>query len=337
MGAWFSLIAFAVILLLGWIAGTTEGLHYAFGIIVPYLAIGIFIIGIIIRLVKWARSPVPFRITTTCGQQQSLGFIKQNKLDNPSTGLQAILRMALEVFAFRSLFRNTRAEIKDGSKLTYGASKWLWLFSILFHYSFLVIVLRHFRFFTEPVPSFVSLIQELDGFFQIGVPIIYITTIAIVAGLGFLLLRRIFDQKVKYISLPADYFPLYLILGIATTGILMRHFYKVDLIPIKELTVSIFSFSPVLPQGLDPLFYVHLFLVSALLIYFPMSKLVHMPGIFMSPTRNLANNNRKTRHINPWNGDFKMHHHTYEEYENEFRVVMRDCGLPLDKEESDVR
>lgn len=336
MGIIFSLVAFTALLAVALIGAYVPVLHYVFGIVIPYTAFAVFIIGIIIRVVNWARSPVPFRITTTCGQQKSLSFIKQNKIDNPFNGFQTFLRMAFEILAFRSLFRNTKAGIKDGSKLVYGASKWLWLFSIAFHYSFLVIILRHFRFFTEPVPFFVPIIQELDGFFQIGLPIIYITTAGITIGAGYLLFRRLYDSKIRYISLSSDYFPLFILLGIAVTGILMRHFSKVDLVGIKQLTVGLMSMQPVVPAGVDALFFVHLFLVCSLLIYFPMSKLMHMPGIFMSPTRNLPNNNRAKRHINPWNTEFKMHHHTYEEYEDEFRELMRDAGLPLDKEERNV-
>lgn len=335
MGLIFSIFTFIILLAIAFLGAYVEGLHYLFGVVLPYIAFAVFIIGIIVRIIKWAQSPVPFRITTTCGQQKSLDFIKQNKIDNPFTGLQTFIRMFFEIVLFRSLFRNTKAGIKE-NKLTYGADKWLWLFSIAFHYSFLIIVLRHFRFFTEPVPSFVPFIQEIDGFFQIGLPIIYLTTIGITVGLLFLLARRLFDTQVRYISLASDYLPLFIILTIAVTGILMRHFTKVDLTPVKQLTLSILSFQPVLPADVNPLFYIHLFFVCTLLIYFPMSKLVHMPGIFLSPTRNLANNNRAKRHINPWNSDFKMHYHTYEEYEDEFREVMKDVGLPLEKEEKDV-
>jgi hypothetical protein len=70
--------------------------------------------------------------------------------------------------------------------------------------------------------------------------------------------------------------------------------------------------------------------VSSLLAYFPFSKLMHMGGVFMSPTRNLSNNSRQKRHINPWNPDIKFH--TYEEYEEDFWKVMQTVDLPLDKE-----
>ena len=238
--------------------------------------------------------------------------------------------MILEVFLFRSLFRNTKAELRNGPTLVYGSSKYLWVGALAFHWSFLIIFLRHFRYFTEPLPVFVPFIQNLDGFFQIGVPIIYITNVVIVVALTFLFLRRIIDPKLKYFSLSSDYFPLFLLLSIAITGILMRYFTKIDIVSIKELAIGLFSFQPVVPEGIGIMFFIHLFLVCALLIYFPFSKLMHMGGIFFSPTRNLANNNRMKRHINPWNPDVKIH--TYEEYEDDFRDLMKNVGLPLDKE-----
>ncbi len=281
-------------------------------------------------LVKWARSPVPFRIPTVTGQQKSLSWIKSSKLDSPHSTLGVIGRMALEILLFRSLFRNTKAQLKDGPALVYGSSKYLWLGALVFHWSFLIIVLRHFRYFTEPIPSFVIFLQNYDGLFQIGLPVLFITNVMILAALTFLFLRRVIDPKLKYISLSSDYFPLFLIISIAVTGILMRYFAKVDIVSVKELAVGLFSFNPVIPQGIGIMFYIHLFLVSILLAYFPFSKLLHMPGVFLSPTRNLANNSRMKRHINPWNKPVRIH--TYEEYEDEFRDKMKAAGLPLDKE-----
>ena len=152
----------------------------------------------------------------------------------------------------------------------------------------------------------------------------------ITAALLFLILRRVVDKKIKYISMASDYFPLFLIISIVITGILMRYFFRVDLIGIKELAISLFTFQPVIPAGIGVLFFIHLFLVSSLIAYFPFSKLLHMPGVFLSPTRNLANNSRMKRHINPWNYPVRVH--TYEEYEDEFREKMKDAGLPVEKE-----
>jgi len=330
MNILFSFFAVLIIILAVIIGIETAQLEFLFGVIIPYAAIATFVLGIVYRILKWAKSPVPFRITTVTGQQKSLDWIKSSKLDSPHSTLGVIGRMALEILLFRSLFRNTKAQLKDGPALVYGSSKYLWLGALIFHWSFLVIVLRHFRYFTEPIPSFVIFLQNYDGLFQIGLPILFITNVMILAALSFLFLRRVIDPKLKYISLSSDYFPLFLIISIAVTGILMRYFTKVDILSIKELAIGLFSINPVIPQGIGIMFYIHLFLVSVLLAYFPFSKLLHMPGIFLSPTRNLANNNRMKRHINPWNKPVRIH--TYEEYEDEFRDKMKAAGMPLEKE-----
>lgn len=332
MGIIISLVAVIALTLVAWIGAGTLGLHYLFGVIIPYLALAAFVFGLIFRVLKWAKAPVPFKITTTCGQQKSLPWIRHNKLESPYTGWQVFGRMLLEILFFRSLFRNTKMALKKGPRLVYGSEKYLWIAGLAFHYSFLVIVLRHLRFFVEPIPGFVMAIQNLDGFFQMGLPIIYITDGVILAALAFLFFRRVINPKVRYISLAADYFPLFLIGAIALTGILMRYFeaFKAELIAVKELAIGLVGFSPVVPEGLDVIFFIHLFLVSVLLMYFPMSKLVHMGGVFLSPTRNLANNNRNRRHVNPWNPEVKVH--TYEEYEDEFRELMKAANMPLEKE-----
>ena len=309
------------------------GLHRFFGIVIPYLAVLAFLAGFVYKVLGWASSAVPFRIPTTCGQQKSLPRIKQNCIDNPDTSTGVCLRMVLEIFLFRSLFRNTKEAFSrnESNRLSYSWEIFLWIGALAFHYSFLVVILRHFRFFTSPVPSCIRFLEYMDGIIQLGLPGLFISGALLLAATFFLLARRIFDAKVTYISQAADYFPLFLIIGIAASGISMRYFTKVDIIGIKELTMGLVTFSPVIPEGVGGLFYAHIFLVSTLFAYFPASKLMHLGGVFLSPTRNMANNTRAKRHVNPWNYDVKTH--TYEEYEDHFREKMIEAGLPVDKEE----
>jgi nitrate reductase gamma subunit len=328
MGMLFSLVAVIALAAISFI-GVKLGLLGLFGIILPYLAIIVFLAGFIMKVVKWGKSPVPFHIPTTCGQQKSLPWIKQNKLDNPSSTLGVIGRMAMEILLFRSLFRNVKTEINDGT-VTYGSSKWLWLGSLAFHVSFFVVLIRHLRFFSEPVLPWVNTLDAVDGFMQVGVPHMLMTGVILLVAVGYLFLRRVFNQQVKYISLAADYFPLFLIIGIALSGILMRYFIQVDIVKVKELTMGLASLNVTVPDGIGSIFYVHLFLISILFAYFPFSKLMHLGGIFLSPTRNLLNNSREVRHVNPWNPE--VHVHTYEEYEDEFRELMKEEGIPVEKE-----
>lgn len=320
--------------------GVQARLQFLFGVVIPYLAVLIFVEGLVYRLISWSRSPVPFRIPTTAAQNKSLPWIKKNlgeKLDNPETTAHVIGRMALEVLAFRSLFRNLRTELRqdpdnpEGARLVHWSYKWLWLGAIAFHYAFLVVILRHLRFFTEPVPGFVHLLDSLDGFLQFFVPVVYLSGLVLLVAATYLLLRRVFRPELRYISLAADYFPLFLILGIGITGVLMRYFYKVDIIAVKELAMGLVTLHPKVPAGIGSLFYIHLFLVSVLVAYFPFSKLMHAPGVFLSPTRNLACNSRWVRHVNPWNYPVKFH--SYEEYEDRFRQAMIDAEIPVEKEQ----
>ncbi len=329
----FSFLAVVILIAIAGFGSLIPGSQYIFGIALPYLSMLIFLGGFIYTVVQWAKSPVPFSIQTTCGQGKSLDWIKRDKLEAPDTTLEVIGRMVLEIFTFRSLFRNTKSEIHDGPKLTYESSKWLWLFALLFHYSFLVIVLRHMRLFLDPAPAWVAAMEFGDGILQIGAPTLYLTDVAILLGLILLFARRLTNRHVRYISLANDYFPLFLIIGIAVTGVLMRYFLRtdIDVIAIKGLAVGLVTFSPAINTEIGTIFYIHLFLVCALLIYFPFSKLMHMGGVFMSPTRNMRNNTRAVRHINPWNPtDIKPH--SYASYEDEFREFMVEAGLPVEKE-----
>ena len=327
MKIWSSLALTALLFLIA-LLGVQNPL--IFGIIIPYTAISIFVLGIIYRVVKWARSPVPFRWPTTAGQQKSLSWIKANNLESPYNTWGVLGRMILEILLFRSLFRNTKVELRDGSRILYGSEKFLWLGAMAFHWCFLIILLRHFRFFTEPVIGFVYWLQSVDGLFALAVPTLFISNILIVLALLYLFSRRILNSQVRYISLVSDYFALFVLISVVVSGIWMRHLDKVDIIKVKELAMGLVAFSPTVPEGISSIFYIHLFFVSTLIIYFPFSKLMHMAGVFFSPTRNLANTNRMKRHINPWNPEVKVH--TYEEYEDDFRDLMKNVGLPLDKE-----
>jgi len=332
------LIAVIVLFLIAYLGAQLTGLQYVFGIVIPYLAIITFVLGFAYRVINWSRSTVPFAIPTTAGQQKSLPWIKHAKFDSPVSRWQIVVRMALEILTFRSLFRNTRMKLTEGDRLSYKLEIFLWVGALAFHYAFLTVLIRHLRFFTEPVPFLVQLIENVDSFFRIeivypafkfGLPGVYVSGFVLLAAVGYLFLRRLFVPQVKYISIASDYFPLFLIFGIALSGIFMRYITKVDITAVKELTLGLVTFRPTIPQGVSAVFFVHIFFVSILLAYFPFSKLMHLGGVFLSPTRNMATDTRASRHINPWN--YPVPVHTYEEYEDEFREKMLEAGLPVEK------
>jgi nitrate reductase gamma subunit len=236
-------------------------------------------------------------------------LIQDAKIDNPSSQFGVFMRMVLEVFTFRSLFRNTRMKLKEG-KLFYQLEIFLWVGALAFHYAFLTVLLRHTRFFLEPVPWCLQMLENIDSFFRIeiiypqfqfGLPGVYLSGFVLLAAVTYLAVRRIVIPPVRYISLASDYFPLILIFGIAFTGIMMRYVTKIDINAAKQLTMGLVTFHPTVPEGIGAIFYIHLFLVCTLLAYFPYSKLMHLGGIFLSPTRNMLGNTRAYRHVNPWN------------------------------------
>jgi nitrate reductase gamma subunit len=327
---WVALITVLVLIAVPWVGVSVAGLNTLFGVGIPYAAFLIFFAGFIHRIVKWAESPVPFHIPTVCGQQRSLRWIKASNYESPHSNWGLFVRMALEVLLFRSLIRNDRTELKQSQKLVYSSNRYLWAGGLLFHWSLAIILFRHLRFFTEPVLPGTSFVQSLDALFHVGLPALYTTDAVIMICLSYLFFRRVVYPQMRLISLPSDYFALLLIIAVVLSGILMRHFFKVDVERAKELAMSIVRFRPAVPTSIGLPFYIHLFLVSVLAAYFPFSKLMHAPGVFLSPTRNLKNDSRARRHINPW--DYPVTVHTYEEYENEFREAMKEAGLPVEKE-----
>ncbi|HED30599.1 MAG TPA: menaquinol oxidoreductase [Prosthecochloris aestuarii] len=324
------LLVVAVLALIPYVGVEYAGLDYVFGVVIPYAAAAVLALGLLFRMLDWLRRPVPFNITSTCGQGQSLDWIRQDKIESPSRRWHAAVRVLSEVLLFRSLFRNNKAEFRKGPDIVYGSHKWLWLAGLVFHWSLLVIVVRHARFFLATLPGPVAFLEHADSFLDVTVPALYMTDAIVLTAVSYLVIRRIVDARVRIISLQTDFFPLFLIIGIVLAGISMRYMTRVDIMPVKALATGLAEFSLDAPGEIGALFYVHLFLVCSLAVYFPFSKLVHMGGIFISPTRTMLNNSRAKRHVNPWNAPVKFR--TYREYEDEYREKMKKAGIPVEKQ-----
>jgi nitrate reductase gamma subunit len=205
----------------------------------------------------------------------------------------------------------------------------LWLAALAFHYSLLVIVVRHLRLVLQPVPGPVTAIAAVDSFFQLGVPAVYASDVTLLLALAYLIARRLREPQLRYLSLFADYFLVFLIGGVAITGVLMRHVVRVDVVAVKAVAMALVTMSrPTVSAALHPLVFAHIALVSVLAACLPSTKLVHMAGVLLSPTRNLANNTRAVRHVNPWNPAPSVH--TYAEWEDEFRDKLIAAGVPID-------
>ncbi len=224
-----------------------------------YLAAAVLLLGVGYKIYQYARIPAPLKIPTTPA---------------PTTRRGVALRMLREVTLFESLFR---------------ANKWIWLFGWIFHVALLLVVLRHLRYFLDPVWSWVVLIQPIGQY----------AGFALMLGLTGLLIRRIAVERIRYISSPSDYLMLVLLLSIGGSGLLMRFVLPTDIVQFKAFMLGVLSFNWQ-PMPSDPLLLLHLTLVIGLMLIFPYSKLLHAPGVFFSPSRNQVDNPRERRHVTRW-------------------------------------
>jgi len=282
------------------------------------------------KILRWIRSPVAFRIPLTIGQQRSLHAIPHQRTRNPHTAGQALVRVLLDTVLFRPLTRATPSARSLSQALDHGTTRSLWLAAMLFHGSLAVILVRHLRIFLDPVPGFVAWLEYADAVGEMTLPKLHLSTVVFMLALFYLLGRRLWLAKLRYISIAADYFPLLLLIALATTGLVMRHMVRTDVPALKSLAVGLANGALGMPAQDDAVLFVHLFLLGVLLVYFPLSKLMHMPGVWLSPTLTLANNTRQRRHVNPNNPKVETLH--YADYEDAFRGPMIEAGLPVEKE-----
>ena len=284
---------------------------------------------LVAKVARWLRAPVPFRVPLTLGQQRGLPGMPRKRADNPHAWHEVVARFALDACLFRPLLRTTPTGPSYGRGLAHGMGRGLWLAAAAFHISLLVVGLRHLRMVWEPVPGFVTWLANADVATEMWLPPLHVTSVLLVLALLVLLGRRLLLARVRYLSLAADYFPLFLLLAIAGTGIVMRHFTRTDVTAIKALALGLANGQLVLPAAPDLWLLAHLFSVGTLVVYFPLGKLMHAPGVLLSPTLILANDNRERRHENPRNPQVEILH--YADYENAFRDRMIEAGLPVEK------
>jgi nitrate reductase gamma subunit len=224
-----------------------------------YVATVVFIGGLAYRIYEYARTPAPLKIPTTPA---------------PTTRAGVVYRLVREVAFFESLFKS---------------NKWIWVFGWLFHFGLLLVLLRHIRYFQEPVWFWVEFLQPYGKY----------ASFMMVAGLLGLWARRFLVDRVRYISTPSDHLMLALLVGIGVSGMMMTFVAHTDIVALKAFVLGLIFFDWQ-PLPADPFLLIHLGLVAVLMIVFPVSKLLHAPGIFFSPSRNQVDNPREHRHIAPW-------------------------------------
>jgi len=230
----------------------------------------VLVLGVANKVRIYAKTPAPLKIPTTPA---------------PVTQGGVVLRMFQEVFFFKSLFRS---------------DKLLWALGMLFHYTMLIIVLRHFRYVLDPVWGVIQFVQPFG---------IYAGFLFVLGLLG-LMARRILIDRVRYITAPSDVAMLLLLIMIGVSGLMMQFVNPTDIVLVKAFFRGLVTFNWK-PLPADPTLLVHLGLVATLMLIFPISKLLHAPGIFFSPTRNQIDNPREKRHLAPWAAELEKQDKLY--------------------------
>lgn len=229
-----------------------------------YVALAIFIGGLGFKIRQYWRTPAPLKIPTTPA---------------PVTQTGVVFRMFREVVFFESLFRS---------------AKWTWMFGFMFHLGLVLAFIRHLRYVISPEFFIWPLINnwwiQFAGQYA---------GLMMVAGLFGLLGRRIFVDRVRYISAPSDYLMLILIIVIGSSGLMMSFVTHTDIVALKAFMMGLMVFD-IQPLPSSVFLLIHLGLVIVLMIIFPFSKLLHAPGIFFSPSRNQIDNPREKRHVADW-------------------------------------
>ncbi len=220
-----------------------------------YAAALLLVLALGRRIWIYATTPAPLKIPTTPA---------------PMTKGGVVLRMIREVTVFESLFRS---------------NKWIWLFGWIFHVSLAVVLLRHLRYFVQPVPFPIVLVQ----------PFGVIAGLTMVAGLLALWARRFIVERIRYISSPSDHLMLALLVAIGLSGLNLKFLARTDIIDVKEFFLGLMYFD-LRPLPADPALLLHLTLVLILMVVFPFSKLLHAPGVFFSPSRMQADDTREHRY-----------------------------------------
>lgn len=232
-----------------------------------YLATAILIGGLAYKIWDFARTPAPLSIPTTPA---------------PTTKSGVVFRMFREVAFFESLFKG---------------NLWIWIFAVLFHFGLALVLVRHLRYFIEPVWYWVSFAQPFGMY----------AGFAMVAGLGGLWARRFLVERISYISTPSDHLMLALLVGIGVTGLGMKFMMHTDIVAVKAFFLGLMRFDiQPLPSHLG--LYLHLLFVAVLMIVFPFSKLLHVPGVFFSPSRNQVDDPRERRHLSSWAAEMEAKH-----------------------------
>ena len=226
------------------------------GMILPYVAVLVFVVGMIYRIYTWRKLAAP----------------AMTLFPAPPSGGANTLNTIQEAVLFKSLFQGDRV---------------LWVFAWVFHAALALIVVGHFRVFTGAIDA---MLEKMLGMTEAGIKAMSgnlggAVGIVILVTVVLLLIRRMTLQRVREVTGVADYLALALIGIIIITGNMMRfgteHF---DLTLTREFFAGLATFSATNVGEVlgNNLFVAHMGLGFVLIMLIPFSKILHFGGIFFT-------------------------------------------------------
>jgi nitrate reductase gamma subunit len=221
--------------------------------IMVYIAVAVFIMGMAFQIYQWLRAPRT--------------RVKTGYFPKPRTSGGRWSKVIEDSFVFPEVIRFDR---------------WMWVFTILFHFGLLGAFVGHLRLLQEFTPL-VNLLgpKAMDRFALWSGGLM---GIVLIAGLFYYLLRRL-TFPYRELSVPEDYILLILLILTVVMGNLMRFFGNVHVgdyqAYLQSLMVLKPAFSPALAASSTKWTLVfHALFANLLFICFPFSKLVHVIATF---------------------------------------------------------
>ncbi len=221
--------------------------------IMVYVAVAVFLVGMSYRVYQWINSPKP--------------RFKTGVFPKPSTPEARWLRVARDSFVF------PEARTYD---------RWMWIFTILFHFGLLGALVGHLRLVQEFTPLANALGPK--GMEQLSLLGGGVMGIILIVTLAYYFLRRL-TPPYKEISILEDYLLLVLLILVVVMGNHMRFAGDVQTTEYRAYVQSLVALKPTFSHALaesstKSALVFHVLFANLLLIYFPFSKLVHMIATF---------------------------------------------------------
>jgi len=221
--------------------------------VMVYGAVAVFAIGMGFQIFQWLRSPKT--------------RVKTGYFPKPRTAGERWLKVAEDSLVFPEVIKFDR---------------WMWVFTILFHFGLLGAFVGHLRLLQEFTPL-VELLgsKGMDRFASWSGGFM---GVVLLVGLLYYLFRRL-TFPFKKVSVPEDYILLGLLMVTVVMGNLMRFFGDIHVGDYRAYLESLWMFRPAFPEALAAsstkwALVFHVLFANLIFIFFPFSKLVHVIATF---------------------------------------------------------